>query len=126
MSRKIKSDKTPKPTTETTEQEQRRVNEGKPKPGEGKKQFPGTRSLFSARKSFGKWEIKRRSRRAEETSTKFIDFAGSVSKSFAFLCSRPFGFRLSSVLFCFVQFPSLSVLRLPFIVSHFPHRSFSF
>jgi hypothetical protein len=94
-----------KPTTETTEQEQRWVKEGRPKPEEAKKQFPGTHSLFSARKSFGKWEIKRRKRRAEATSTKFIDFAGSVRKSFAFLCSRPFGFHpFCSVSFSFPPF----------------------
>jgi hypothetical protein len=43
----------PRPTTETTEQEQRQTNEGQPKPEEGKKQFPGTSSLFRVRKSFG-------------------------------------------------------------------------
>jgi hypothetical protein len=49
-----------KTTTEIAEQEQRRAKEGQPKPEESKEQFPGTLSLFSARKSFGKWEIKRR------------------------------------------------------------------
>jgi hypothetical protein len=115
-----KATEQPKPTTETAEQEQRRAKEGKPRPEEGKKQFPGTLSLFSARKSFGKWEIKRRALHREVTSTKFIDFAGSVRKSFAFLCSRPFGF----LPFCSVQFSSFSVLRLPFFVSHFPHCFF--
>jgi hypothetical protein len=43
-----------KPTTETTEQGQRRAKKGRPKPEEAKKQFPGTRSLFSTRKSLGK------------------------------------------------------------------------
>jgi hypothetical protein len=49
-----KATEQPKPTTETIEQEQRRTNEGRPKLEEGKKQLVGTRSLFSARKSFGK------------------------------------------------------------------------
>jgi hypothetical protein len=53
----------PKPTTERAEQEQGRAKHGRPKPEEGEKQFPGTRSLFSARKSFGRWEIKRHASR---------------------------------------------------------------
>jgi hypothetical protein len=49
-----KATEQPKLTTETTEQEQRRANERRPKLEECKKQLIGTRSLFSARKSFGK------------------------------------------------------------------------
>jgi hypothetical protein len=55
-----KATEQPKPITETTKQEQRWAKEGRPKPEESKKQLIVTRLWFSARKSFGQWEINRR------------------------------------------------------------------
>jgi hypothetical protein len=51
-----------KPAPETAEKEPGRTKEGRPKPAESKKQFTGTRSLLSPRKSIGEWESKQRVR----------------------------------------------------------------
>jgi hypothetical protein len=109
-----KATEQPTPTMETAEQEQRRAKEGKLQPEESKKHLIGTCLWFSNRKSFRKREIKRCVRRAEVTSTNFIDFASSVRKSFAFL---------RSTLSTFI--PSV-LLRSVFLIfcSCFPFRSF--
>jgi hypothetical protein len=88
-----KATEEPKPTMETTDQDQRRAKKGRPKPEESKKQFLGTRSLFSARKTFGKWEIKRRARGREAILTELINCAVNVRKSFAFLRSHLLDFH---------------------------------
>jgi hypothetical protein len=49
-----KATEQPKSITETAEQEPGRAKERRSKPAESKKQFPGTRSLFSGRESIEK------------------------------------------------------------------------
>jgi hypothetical protein len=103
-----KATEQPKPTTETAEQEQRRVKEGRPKLEESKKQLIGNRLWLSDRKSFGKWEIKRRAWRKSHFD-ELIDCIGSMRKSFAFLHSTLWAF-IRSDLFRSVFLASCSCL----------------
>jgi hypothetical protein len=109
-------------TTETAEQEQRR---SKRKDQNRKKARNSSLECVcgSAPENHSKNRKSSIARRTEVTSTKFIHFAGSVRKSFAFLCSRPFDFRpFCSVflLFCsafaFLRFSLFSSFLLFLIV----------
>jgi hypothetical protein len=82
-----KATEQPKTTTVTAEQEQGQAKNGRSKTAESKKQLIGTRLWLSDRTSFGKWEIKRRTRGRKATLTEFIDCAVNARKSFAFLRS---------------------------------------
>jgi hypothetical protein len=115
-----KATEQPKSTTETTDQEQRRVKERRPKPAESKKQFPETRPCppEENRSENGKSSG---ARGGEATSTEFINFAGSVRKAFTFLCFHPFGFHRSAL------FRSVFLVFCSWLfrfVSHFPRRFF--
>jgi hypothetical protein len=92
-----KATEQPNSTTETAEQEQRRIKEGRPKTAESKKQLIGTRLWLSDRKSFGKWKIKLRARGGKAILTELIDCAGTVRKSFAFLHSTLWAFIRSDL-----------------------------